>query len=396
MNEVGEMVLRSNQDFIVRSDDADSTTLWHPGLGVEVTVGRTAGALLRFFAFPRPVSQALQRFTTAAVNRASIVAVVDGLREGGLLLPAERDAATAPGVRGLFGAPFSSIGPALSGEFDAIVVGVEYDAGASQRAGSRSAPDAIRRAGGSLFAAVDGRGMHDPVRGRRILRDVRLADVGNFADAVQTRNGEMFDRLEEFAAACSERGKLSVAIGGDHSISFGLVAGHLRNHPRLGIIHIDAHSDYLEPMRGDWRQSLHHGNVMSWLAGRRGIATIAQFGIRQLTDEDPAPSDTVLVWPGASALKVAPGHVADVLDRSIPWYVSIDVDVLDPAFLPSTGTPLPGGLTSVELFDLVELLCEDRRVVGVDLVELIPSDSDHSALLAAEVLLRAIDAAIGR
>jgi agmatinase len=338
----------------------------------------------------------VQRFTTAAVDGASIAGAIDGLRESGLLLSADQTVRSAPGARGLFGAPFTTVGPALNGEFDAIVVGVEYDAGASQRGGSRSAPDALRRAGGSLFSAAGGGGMYDPVRGRRVFRDVRLADIGNFTDTVQTRNGDMFDRLEEFAAACSERGKLSVAIGGDHSISFGLVAGHLRNHPQLGIIHIDAHSDYLEPMRGDWRQSLHHGNVMSWLAGRRGIATIAQFGIRQLTEEDPVPSDIVLVWPGSSALKLPTGIVAHVLDRSIPWYLSIDVDVLDPAFLPSTGTPLPGGLTPSELFDLLELVCEGRRVVGIDLVELIPSDSGHSSLLAAEVLLRAVDAAIRR
>ncbi|NYD74215.1 arginase family protein [Leifsonia soli] len=362
-----------------------------------MTIGRTAASILGFFALPRTVEEVLRRLTTDAAERSSLSRVIVGLREAGLLVPVASPEHVPPGATGLFGAPFATIAAALrTSHFDAIAVGVEYDAGASQKAGSRSAPDAIRRASGSLFTRADGRGMYDPVRGRRVLENVRLADIGNLSDTVQTRNGDMFERLEEFASACADRQTVSVAIGGDHSITFGLVSGHLRRRRRLGILHIDAHSDYLEPMHGDWRTSLHHGNVMSWLAGRGEIATIAQFGIRQLAEEDPVPGDKVMVWPGTSALRLDSGRVEESLDRSMPWYLSIDVDVLDPAFLPSTGTPLPGGLTPAELTQLIDLVCRGREIVGIDLVELIPNESDHSALLASEVLLRALDAVFRR
>lgn len=161
----------------------------------------------------------------------------------------------------------------------------------------------------------------------------------------------------------------------------------------IGLLHFDAHSDYFEPLTGEWRASLHHGNVMSWISGEPAVEQIAQFGVRQLTAESPTAADQICVWPGRSAVSVSSELITGQLEPDLAWHITIDVDVLDPSVLPSTGTPLPGGLMASELNELIHAVTRGRTILGIDLVELIGDAPGPSALIAADVLLRAIDSA---
>jgi agmatinase len=388
-------VLRVDQKYIIDHTAAGGVTLWDPSTGRKHDVTRSVSRLLGLFAFPTAVGDVVEELGMDPAAVPGFVDGVAGLVSAGLLVDARSTGRTRVDSAGAFGAPMMTLDEGLvAPDVDALIMGVEYDAGASHRSGSRFAPDALRRASGSLFDAAGRTGMYDPVRSRRILAGVGMADVGNLSTPVQQRNGPIFDQLAEFSAACARRRKVAVAIGGDHSLSLAMVHGQLRHHDRLGVIHLDAHSDFFEPLVGDWRSSLHHGNVMGWIAGLEKVDRIVQFGIRQLTSEDPHDYSKVIAFPGDSACVSDPTILHERLPRDIPWHLTIDVDVLDPAYLPSTGTPLPGGLAPRQVFDLVELLCAERSIVSIDLVELIPTESDHSVLLAAEVLLRALDAAL--
>lgn len=390
--------LQANQMFARRPTAGDATVLWHSASGQELTLGPKAFQLLTMFTFPRnaddviaelagfddSVHDALMKSICALVESNALVESTPGAD-----LP--RDI----GARGAFGAPSMTIDAALANShLDGVIVGVEYDAGASAKAGSRLAPDSIRTASTSIFSAGDGSGMYDPTTQSRLLEGVRLADIGNLGSPVQTRNGRVLDELASVAQATAETDKLLIALGGDHSITHAILRGYIAaGITRIGVLHFDAHSDYLEPLTGDWRSSLHHGNVMSWIAGENAVVQIAQIGVRQLTTESAIPDKRITIWPGRSAVGLGPNELSSRLTDNLAWHITIDVDVLDPSVLPSTGTPLPGGLFAHELNELVHSVTRGRNILGVDIVELIGGEAGPSALIAADVLLRTIQSA---
>lgn len=229
-----------------------------------------------------------------------------------------------------------------------------------------------------------------------MLRGVGLADIGDVSAAdVHDRNGETMEVLEQIVGATASAGKFPVVLGGDHSISLPAIRGVLGAHPRLGIIHFDAHPDYRRARDDDWRASCHHGNFMGWLLGDPRVERLVQFGVRQLIADEIAPNDKVSRWPGVSAATATPESVLEDLPSDLPYYVTIDVDCLDPLVMPSTGTPLPGGFTHLQLVELLDGLCGAREIVGVDIVEYMPDGNHYAGHVAADVLLRVLDSALG-
>ncbi|WIB00407.1 arginase family protein [Curtobacterium sp. MCBA15_012] len=397
MNTDTDDVLAVDQSFVARPAEGGGTvTLWSPEAGTELRLGRSAQALLARFAVPTSAKAVLSTVPDTARDAAE--RAIESLVAGGILRSHAVTADPGGTQRGLFGAPVTSLAKALTDPaLDIVAVGIEYDAGASARSGSKTGPDAIRRVAASIYAPNSDRGMWDPAVGRRILDGVRMADIGNLGDVVQMRNGPVLDRLAGAVEAIASARKVPVVLGGDHSITHAVVRGLLSAvDGGLGLLHFDAHTDYFRPAHGDWRSSLHHGNVMSWVAGEARVERIAQFGIRQRIDDDPqADSSKTVVWGGRSALAADLDELLDSVPAHLAWHVTIDVDVLDPAFMPSTGTPVPGGFSHLELTDLISALVSRRRIVGVDVVELIGEGegAHRSALAAADLLVRTLDAA---
>lgn len=388
-----------NTDFIVRENDTNNNRviLWNPESGLQITIGHGAYSILTQFAFPISIKKLL--LSVKPERRDTVESVVHSFIESSLIVLAncnkkyEKDFL----MRGLFNAPIKSFSEVLEDEsIDMVALGVEYDAGVSNREGAKTAPDTIRKVATSIFKLNDDKdGMWDTVQKRRILENTRVADIGNIGDQIQTRNGKVFDRLKTIVSSLCKEGKKPVILGGDHSITWAIVQGYIESgYDKFGIIHFDAHSDYLSAIfDGDWRTYLHHGNVMSWIAGRKEIKTIAQFGVRQMIDEDPEETSKIRLWAGKSGLDLSAEQYQSELDFDIPWHITVDVDVLDPSVVPGTGTPLPGGLTINELEELLQRVCLGRKIIGVDIVELIGDNHELSALAAADILLREMDIA---
>ncbi|WP_037600929.1 arginase family protein [Streptacidiphilus rugosus] len=309
---------------------------------------------------------------------------------------ASSSAARGPGP-GLFGSARREVVDALGDPGTRVVVlGVPYDVGSTGRPGSRFGPHYLRTASQGLFRAAGlpgAPGMYDPVRDRQVLAGVGIADLGDLSADVHTRNGDTLTALEQLTAAATRTGKVPVVLGGDHSVTLPAVRGVMAGGERVGIIHFDAHLDYGRPRRDDWRGECHHGNFMDWLVGDDRVERVVQIGVRQLIAKAPSPSEKITRWPGTTAA----GALAEVLaglPEDLAYYVTIDVDFLDPKDMPSTGTPLPGGLTLAQSVPLLEGLCSQRRIIGMDMVEFLPDKDPFSAAVAAELLLRALDASV--
>jgi agmatinase len=198
--------------------------------------------------------------------------------------------------------------------------------------------------------------------------------------------------IEQRAAEVAGTGAMPVFVGGDHSISLGVLRALAKQHGPLGLVHFDAHSDTFGPA---WDVDLHHGTIFRH-AMQEGLlrpTDVMQIGIRgpftSENDLDAARSygfRIVSIDEVKDDLSAVARSIAALADRG-PTYVSFDMDALDPAFAPGTGTPVPGGLSSYEALKLVRALAP-LSLVGADVVEISPDHdaSGNTALLAVSVL----------
>jgi agmatinase len=379
----------------LRSAEGGRTAVWHTAEGWELEVGPATAGVLTAFALPRTPSSLGGGGSDGRRTRE----IIRLLGERGLLRRHDPDGVPTPGGRGgLFGAPVLTLAEALHGDGrDVVFLGMPYDLGASHRPGSRFGPAYLRRTGGALFQYRDSTtgppGALDPVTGQRVLAGVRLADIGDVSANVHRSGGPTWAALETLVARVAGHGRLPVVLGGDHSVTLPVVRGLATEYGSLGVLHIDAHSDYARPRRDGADLHCHHGNVMDWVVGDPRVARLAQFGIRQLEDPPGAPDDKLRCWPGTTACSTPLAEVLAELPEDLPYHLTVDVDALDPSVLSATGTPLPGGFTHAQLAELLIGLCSARRIVGIDVVELLPGDGETDGLIVADLLLRALDAA---
>jgi agmatinase len=183
--------------------------------------------------------------------------------------------------------------------------------------------------------------------------------------------GEMaplVDEIERVAYEVIGRDKFLVTIGGEHSITPPLVSAAARKYPGLSVLQIDAHAD----MRDSYMGTIHnHACAM-----RRSLqhAGVTQVGIRSLSTEEAEalPKLKSRVFYDADMRRDPKWIDAVVESLANDVYVTIDVDGLDPAIMPATGTPEPGGLSWPEITSLLRTVAERRRIVSADVVELSP------------------------
>ena len=261
---------------------------------------------------------------------------------------------------------------------DVAVLGVPFDSGTSFRPGARFGPEAVR-AGSKLLRP------YHPALEVEPWTALQLADAGDIAinpfDIV-----EAVSQIETAANDLYSKANRIVSIGGDHTVALPLLrAAHARHGP-VAVVHFDAHLDTWDTYFG---ARYTHGTPFR-RASEEGLLALdhcAHVGIRNsvyaLADFD---DDRRLGFATVSTLDVARRGVDEAVDRvrdrvgGLPMYVSIDIDVLDPAHAPGTGTPEPGGLTTRELQMILHGLA-DLDLIGADVVEVSPA-YDHAQLTA--------------
>lgn len=183
---------------------------------------------------------------------------------------------------------------------------------------------------------------------------------------------EVMARLAAKTQAVSAAGKIPVTLGGEHSLTYGAVIGVSQAlGQKTGIIQIDAHADLRIAYQGEKHS---HASVMNLLTGEGH--SLAQFGVRALCrQEDEARKERGVFYKDGEEL-VTQNIMSVELPDDFPEYVYVtfDVDGLDPAIMPATGTPVPGGLGYYQALSLIESCLIGRKCVGIDVVELAPDD----------------------
>ncbi len=206
-------------------------------------------------------------------------------------------------------------------------------------------------------------------------------DCSDDGSAGETAIANIAAAVEKVAAA----GKVPVVIGGEHSVTYGVIKGLLAaGVTDLGVVQIDAHADLRDAYEGD---PLSHASVMKKVSDL-GIP-LYQLGIRAYCEEEMQAREKYgVLYQDADEL--VPQNVNEItLPADFPKNVffTLDIDGMDPSIFPSTGTPVPGGLGWYQTLSLFESVAKQRNVVGFDLMEFAPIDGFHAYEFAASQLL---------
>jgi agmatinase len=200
----------------------------------------------------------------------------------------------------------------------------------------------------------------------------------------------MVEETHRAARGLISDGKIVVGLGGEHSVSVGLIRAQAERHQGLTVLQLDAHADSRKKFEGS---SFNHACVMARVAE---ICDFVQVGIRSLdaAEMEGLRLDRVFF---AHDLQDDDSWIPAVVDKlDGPVYVTIDLDVLDPSEMPSTGTPEPGGLRYRQVARLLDAVCRSRRVVGFDVVELLPNQNNKAPDFLAARLVYQMMAYLGR
>jgi agmatinase len=270
---------------------------------------------------------------------------------------------------------FGAIPPEFANEeFAAVVVlPVPYDETSTWLKGADRGPEAV-------IAASANMELYDVETESEVYR----RGIFTAGPVHEKRSPEaLVAAVRERVAGYLTRGKFVLTLGGEHSVSIGAIQAHAARFPQMSVLQLDAHADLREEYEGS---PFNHACVM---ARAQEACPVVQVGLRSMdAGERGRMQPQNVFW--AHEIVRRPAWIEAVIARlGADCYVTIDLDVFDPAFMPSTGTPEPGGLSWYDVTGLLRELCRRRRVVGADLVELCPTEHNKAPdFLAAKLLYK--------
>ncbi|HPC99322.1 MAG TPA: agmatinase [Bacteroidales bacterium] len=252
-----------------------------------------------------------------------------------------------------------------------VMLPVPYDETSTWIRGADKGPDAIFKASVNLefYDIETGTEVHkngiftlDPV--------VEKSSPEALTEEVRKRVKQLLDEQ-----------KFPVIVGGNHTVSIGAFYAFSEKYRDLSILQLDAHSDLRNEYEGS---ALNHACVM---ARAREKAHIVQVGIRSMSAEEASEAGWENIYPAHELIRDNSLYLKAAASLKEKVYVTIDMDVFDPSLVPSTGTPEPGGPDYSDLMNFLRHVADKRNIVGFDVVELCPSDANHTPdFVAAKVI----------
>jgi agmatinase len=263
----------------------------------------------------------------------------------------------------------------------AIIFPVPLERSTSYEHGTRNGPSAILSASRHME-------LYDDELEMEPYKEIGIATL----PAIDTTDGTMEEVLAELYTAqlgLLEDGKFPVAIGGEHSLTPPLVSATAKKFKDLTVLQIDAHADLRDEYQGN---SASHACAMRRVVE---VCPAVQVGIRSLCEEEAKAIPhlrTKVYWAKDIVRAPMKAWIAKVLDDLGPnVYLTIDLDGFDPSVVPATGSPEPGGLDWHQVTSLVRAVADHKKIVAMDVVELLPQPGDHASdFLAAKLIYKCL------
>jgi len=267
--------------------------------------------------------------------------------------------------------PYSEYGKAKF-----VVLPVPYDLTATYVPGARNGPKAVIEASNHME-------LYDEELGKETYR-VGI-DTGETLDVADKSPEDMLNMVSKAVSSEIESQKYQVVMGGEHSISLGVVRGLVKKYPNLSVLQLDAHADLRDSYDGT---PYNHACV-----GRRisELCPLVQVGVRSISKEEvDFKKSSKVVTISDHEVKQGQRWSEKVLDNlTDDVYLTLDLDVLDPAIMPAVGTPEPGGLNWHETIRFLRMISQKKRIVSFDMVELTPQPGNVAPdFLAAKLMYR--------
>jgi agmatinase len=265
-------------------------------------------------------------------------------------------------------------------ESDYIIFGVPYDKTSSFRPGASKAPMEIRQASWNQESYNIKTGID--------LRDIKFHDYGDL-EVINDKPELMVKKVHEFTSSLIRKNKFPIAIGGEHSITPGIIKAFPKE---IGFLSLDAHIDFREEYENE---KYNHACVNKRVSDIINLANIAVVGIRSAEKEEfEDAKDLGLFYADIFSIRNdgIEKTIQDLKNRfkGKKIYLSLDMDVLDPAYAPGVSTPEPFGLTPFDVINFIENF--SSRLVGFDVVEVCPPyDNGETAILAARFIRNIIE-----
>jgi agmatinase len=266
--------------------------------------------------------------------------------------------------------------------FDAasfILFGVPYEKTSSFRHGADKAPYEIRQASWN-FERYD-------LQNHTNFEEIHVHDYGNL-DVDQLTSKDLFETTKAFTKTVLSKNKIPIVLGGDHSITPGIVTAFSKD---IAVLSLDAHLDFRKQYKND---PYNHACVIRRIADHLPLENIAILGIRSAEKEEYSEATNLgLFFRDAYAIQKT--SLRQIIHETLTHlkgkqiYLTLDIDVIDPAYAPGTSTPEPLGLTPAQIIEVIEAI--SPQLIGCDLVEVCPPyDHGITAVLAAKLIRTSI------
>ena len=263
---------------------------------------------------------------------------------------------------------------------DFVIFGVPFDKTSTFRKGSKKGPIEIRKASWNFetynfFKDID-------------IKDIKIHDYGDL-EVLDLTPAEMVEKVKNFTNGLIEKGKFPIALGGEHSISSGIVSSFPRD---IAVLSLDAHMDFRNIYENE---KFNHACVMKRILDHIDIKNIAILGVISAEKEEYIYSKNKGLF-FIDSFEIKDQGIKKVINKTKNYlkdkdiYLTIDIDVIDPAYAPGTGTPEPFGITPFDAKEIIESFSD--KLVGFDIVEVNPEyDNGQTAVLACKLLRTLIE-----
>lgn len=258
------------------------------------------------------------------------------------------------------------------------IFGVPFDKTSSFRSGSAQAPDKIREASHNFETFMFEHGED--------IESINFCDLGNLEEYDSTDG--MIPGVEEFTKGIVEKSKIPIVLGGEHSLTSAVV----KCFKDVGVIVLDAHLDFRDEYEGD-RNS--HACAVRRISDIVGVDNVVPIGVRSFSKEEKLDAEELGLRFVSGYEFIKGTTMQEAVDRGLEWidkervYLSLDIDVIDPAFAPAISNPEPFGLEPIEIKRCINYLAD--RLVGFDIVEVCPPfDNGNTSALAARLVREVI------
>ena len=389
--------------YLVKTDPKTEEVL-NTKTGVRHEVSDETLKLLELFSHqPKSINEALAQIECGEAERRDIYIFIEALIAEQLLVAHLSKEATIQAkcdanavifespMRSFFSVPIASK-ESLDG-IDIAFVGVPFDLGTTGYPGARFAPDRMRELSSDTFEyhsdifTGKGKGWWSADTGAHLLRGQALADFGNVLLQVGEGYDSFYERVTLATSTLLRAGIFPILVGGDHSLSFAAMRSFKYFYEDIKIVHIDAHTDMGELIPGIPNN---HGNVFTRIMQDNLAMNLFQIGVRGTAGKQVSVNNYKII----SLCNLYQVGIKESLSElnGGNYYLSIDIDVLDPSFAPGTGTPVSKGMDPTTLISLISEISHKVNIVGMDIVEINPmlDRNDQTSELGLSIILHVL------